>query len=123
LGFCSLLGEAHKRSIQTADFSKSEIRACAVAGSLGLCHGRGCETARAPSIISTRRSHCDFAGSAIYLAGARHYAPDEARWINRDPIGQAGGINVYSYAGNNPINKVDPCQTPCKSEPFHALKN
>jgi RHS repeat-associated protein len=48
------------------------------------------------------------AGSPLYLCGARHYAPDEVRWTARDPISYAGGINVYSYVGNNPINGVDP---------------
>ncbi len=36
------------------------------------------------------------------------YLPDEGRWIQRDPIGENGGLNIYGYVGNNPINYVDP---------------
>jgi len=29
-------------------------------------------------------------------------------WLSRDPIEEEGGINLYGYVGNNPINAVDP---------------
>jgi uncharacterized protein RhaS with RHS repeats len=29
------------------------------------------------------------------------------RWINRDPIGERGGINLYTFALNQPVNVVD----------------
>jgi len=38
----------------------------------------------------------------------RAYSPNLQRWLNRDPIGEAGGINMYRFAGNNPIHYVDP---------------
>jgi len=39
---------------------------------------------------------------------ARYYDPEVGRFINKDPIGFEGGINFYSYVGNNPVNYSDP---------------
>lgn len=30
------------------------------------------------------------------------------RWLSRDPIGENGGINLYGYVKNDPLNLVDP---------------
>jgi hypothetical protein len=30
------------------------------------------------------------------------------RFINKDPIGFAGGLNLYAYVGNEPIGFIDP---------------
>jgi hypothetical protein len=29
-------------------------------------------------------------------------------WLSRDPMGEAGGLNLYGYVGNNPISFIDP---------------
>ena len=41
-------------------------------------------------------------------SGFRFYDPSLQRWINQDPIGEAGGINLYGFVGNDPVNLVDP---------------
>jgi RHS repeat-associated protein len=46
-------------------------------------------------------------GNFIYLRN-RWYDPTIRRFISEDPIGLAGGINPYSYAGNNPLSYRDP---------------
>ena len=42
------------------------------------------------------------------LAGHRFYQPQTGRWLNRDPIGYDGGMNLYEYCGDDPVNEVDP---------------
>ncbi|MEP2775846.1 MAG: RHS repeat-associated core domain-containing protein [Luteolibacter sp.] len=39
--------------------------------------------------------------------GYRYYDPKTGRWLNRDPIGERGGINLYSFVHNSPINRYD----------------
>ncbi|MEC5408443.1 RHS repeat-associated core domain-containing protein [Paraburkholderia sp. MPAMCS5] len=38
----------------------------------------------------------------------RYYDPDSGRYISPDPIGLAGGLNLYQYADGNPIMWIDP---------------
>jgi RHS repeat-associated protein len=38
----------------------------------------------------------------------RYYDPANGRWLTRDPIDYLGGINLYGYTSNNPINLSDP---------------
>ena len=52
--------------------------------------------------------HYYHARSGLHLAMYRAYDADLGRWLNRDPIGEAGGINLYGYVGNNPVNWIDP---------------
>lgn len=39
--------------------------------------------------------------------GHRYYDPITNRWINRDPIQEAGGMNLYAMVGNDPVNSAD----------------
>jgi len=38
----------------------------------------------------------------------RYYDQKTGRWTQEDPIGIAGGVNLYQYAGNNPATFSDP---------------
>jgi len=37
----------------------------------------------------------------------RYYDPSTGRYLTPDPIGLDGGINLYSYSHNNPVNLID----------------
>ena len=47
----------------------------------------------------------------LYHLGARYYDPQLGRFLSEDPIGIAGGLNLYAYAGNDPVNARDPSGT------------
>jgi RHS repeat-associated protein len=46
--------------------------------------------------------------TGLILTTSRYYDPQQGRFLNRDPIGYDGGINLYDYTGNNPVNQADP---------------
>ncbi len=45
--------------------------------------------------------------TGLYYYTYRYYDPATGRWINRDPIGENGGVNLYGFVGNNGISLVD----------------
>ncbi len=57
-----------------------------------------------PYRFSTKELH---ASSGLVDYGFRFYSPGMGRWMNRDPLQEEGGINLYGMVGNNPINDVD----------------
>ena len=44
----------------------------------------------------------------LYHYKARAYAPSLGRFLQSDPILYAGGMNLYAYVGNDPVNRRDP---------------
>ncbi len=46
--------------------------------------------------------------SGLNLTWMRFYSSSLGRWLNRDPIGEAGSRNLFGYVSNNPISFVDP---------------
>jgi RHS repeat-associated protein len=44
----------------------------------------------------------------LYYMRARYYDPKVRRFISEDPIGLSGGINMYAFANNDPVNGRDP---------------
>jgi RHS repeat-associated protein len=59
----------------------------------------------------------------VYLRN-RWYDPQTGRLLTQDPIGLAGGVNLYAYAGNDPVQFDDPfglcVHKPCPRNPIRG---
>ena len=44
----------------------------------------------------------------LYDFGDRWYSIALRKWISRDPLGEDGGMNLYAFCDNDPVNKFDP---------------
>ena len=64
--------------------------------------------------------------TGLYNFRARWYDPASGRWLSKDPIGLEGGLNLYAFCGNDPVNCVDPggmdiaviCNGPTEGNPI-----
>ena len=54
--------------------------------------------------------------SELYYVRNRGYSPTLGRWLQRDPIGYAGGINLYEYVGGRAVIGIDPAGEFCCSD-------
>ena len=67
-------------------------------------------TSSVPALASNRyRFHCREWSAATGLVNfrARWYDPVTGRWLSKDPIGLSGGLNLYVFCGNDPVNSLD----------------
>ena len=46
-------------------------------------------------------------GTALNYYGYRYYSARDGRWLNRDPIVEQGGVNLYGALGNAAMTSVD----------------
>ncbi len=46
--------------------------------------------------------------SGLDFAVFRGLNPAQGRWLNRDPLAESAGLNMYAYVNNNPVMRTDP---------------
>jgi RHS repeat-associated protein len=68
----------------------------------GYCGGWGYETDGLGDAADP------LAAAGLMHVGARYYAPAIGRFVQRDPTGIGGGINVYAYCRTSPLSFIDP---------------
>lgn len=62
-------------------------------------------TLEQPFQFSTKRYEPQ---TGLNYYGYRLYNPSIERWMNRDPLSEKGGINLYAFVQNDPVNMIDP---------------
>jgi RHS repeat-associated protein len=45
--------------------------------------------------------------TALVRFGSRDFDAKSGRWLGKDPVREAGGVNLYLYVNNDPLNQVD----------------
>jgi RHS repeat-associated protein len=62
----------------------------------------------APTASATQFTGREYAAAELYFNRARFYSPRFQRFLSEDPLGHAGGINLFAYADNRPTLLTDP---------------
>jgi RHS repeat-associated protein len=46
--------------------------------------------------------------TSLYYVRNRWYDPEQGRFMSEDPAGHAGGLNLYAFGDDEPVNSADP---------------
>ncbi len=57
-------------------------------------------------------------GTGVYFYRARYYHPNLSRFLSEDPIGFNGGLNLYRYVSDDPLNLIDPFGSQSVAQPI-----
>ena len=61
--------------------------------------------------------------TGLYYYGYRYYDPETGRWLNRDPIEERGGVNLYGFVGNDPVGRIDElCPLWCRVSIYQCIE-
>src|SRR5690606_1997262 len=90
------------RELAGADFDGSRIQTVWGEGSFRWAGMVG----KGSSFDATRMGNSNTPGVSLFRN--RSYDANSGRWLQEDPIGIAGGINLYQFNGNNPVSYTDP---------------
>lgn len=74
--------------------------------SFGIIAGLSGASADYNSFMFSTKYRDDETGLLYF--GNRYYAPWVGRWLNRDPIKEMGGLNLYEFVNSNPLSFIDP---------------
>ncbi len=93
-----------------ADHLGSVVATADAAGNATATQGYGPfgETAQGSGIRFKYTGQLFMPSLALYYYKARWYSAELGRFLEPDPAGYGDGLNVYGYAGNDPINLTDP---------------
>ena len=59
-----------------------------------------------------------YSDAGLVCANMRWYEPAAGRFLSTDPSGTAGGLNLYEYSNQSPVNYVDATGLEPKSQEF-----
>ncbi|MCD4830525.1 MAG: hypothetical protein K8R02_01805 [Anaerohalosphaeraceae bacterium] len=114
-------------AMSDSDGSLAESYEYDVFGSLKIYNALGSATTTSsmanPYFFTARRYDPE---TGLYYYRARMYSPALGRFLQPDPIGYKGGLNLYGYVGNNPIMFTDPrglCVSRAKNYISNRLSN
>lgn len=60
--------------------------------------------------------------TGFYFLRSRYFDPKTARFTQEDPIGTAGGSNLYEYVGGQPLSATDPTGLLPRFDPFATVE-
>ncbi|MDF2441476.1 MAG: hypothetical protein JWN98_2460, partial [Abditibacteriota bacterium] len=97
--------DGHGNVVQMSDAAKAVVAEYRYDAFGNTLSATGAQASSNRYRFSTKEQHTV---SGLYDYGYRFYSPGLGRWLNRDPIEETGGLNLYGFVGNNAANSVDP---------------